>query len=102
MIGYDFDDVITSGITPVRDSVIITGRSFEEAPEVNYYLKEKGIFNPVYYSPHRVGDTLPKNSAKWKVRMLKLLKVDTFYEDDIEQIEIIEECLPNLEIIQIK
>ena len=48
---FDIDGVITVGLYPGPDDVIITGRSYEEAPETYAMLRSKGINNPVYFNP---------------------------------------------------
>lgn len=87
LYGYDFDGVITAGVTPHRSGVIITGRSYEEAPEINDYLKGRGIFNPVYYCPVKFSEKTHEKSAEWKATMIKLLGVTKFFEDEIKQAE---------------
>lgn len=87
--GYDFDGVISIGIIPDRHGVIITGRSFEEAPEINNFLKAKGIFNPVYFNPARFDMRSAEVSGKWKAHMIGLLGVGVFYEDEKVQADII-------------
>ena len=47
---FDCDGVITIGIYPGIDDVIITGRSFEEKEETLSYLKDKDINNEVYFN----------------------------------------------------
>lgn len=48
---YDLDGVISIGLTPRPEDIIITGRSYEEAPETYRYLHKRGIYNAVYFSP---------------------------------------------------
>jgi hypothetical protein len=47
---FDIDGVITVGLYPGPDDVIITGRSFEEAPETYAMLRNKGINNAVFFN----------------------------------------------------
>ena len=50
--GYDFDGVISIGITPRSEhDVIITGRCIDEQDEINAILKERGIKCKVYFNP---------------------------------------------------
>jgi len=89
--GYDFDGVISIGIIPDRHGVIITGRSYEEAPEINNFLRSKGIFNPVYFNPAKFDFRSAEVSGRWKSNMIDLLGVHEFFEDEKVQADIIME-----------
>lgn len=101
-IGYDIDGVITEGIVPLADSVIVTGRSFEEAPETYYMLHSKGIFNAVYFNPVPFIEKTIENSGEWKGKICKLLSITWFYEDDVRQAEIIKSMNKEIQILLIK
>ena len=51
MKGFDCDGVITIGLYPGPNGIIITGRSYEEMPETIKMLDKMGIRNPVYFNP---------------------------------------------------
>jgi len=87
--GFDIDGVITLGVMPTADGVVITGRSYETAPETYKMLRDKGIFNAVYFNPVPHGGTTLENSGRHKAEMINKLGVSTFYEDDIRQYDVI-------------
>lgn len=89
--GYDIDGVITTGSRPRVHDVIITGRSFQEAPETYSMLWRLGIFNPVYFCPLRFEEKTMEASGEWKAHMIKELKLRAFYEDSEVQCAIIRE-----------
>lgn len=94
MCGYDFDGVVSEGMAPtLGSSVIITGRSWNESPQVLSHLHRKGILVPVYFQPISAKDKTLESSALWKAAMIIRLGVDTFFEDDIRQKRIIDETL---------
>ena len=85
MIGYDIDGVITMGVIPEKDAVIITGRSIEEKERTLKMLEDKGIFNKVYFNNVKIIEKTHKVSGKWKAKMIKELKITEFYEDNETQ-----------------
>ena len=87
--GFDIDGVITEGVIPTPDGVVITGRSYETAPETYHMLHKKGIFNPVYFNPVAYGGTSLENSALWKAEVINRVGISKFYEDDPRQYDII-------------
>jgi hypothetical protein len=99
MNGYDLDGVITAGLVPTSDDVVITGRSFEEAPETYKMLRDMGIFNAVYFNPVPFGGKTLENSGDWKAQMAKQLNVAKFFEDDIRQMEIIKNNNPKIDVV---
>lgn len=89
IIGYDIDGVITKGIRPERDAVIVSGRSWQEAPETYKMLHDRGIFNAVYFNPIPFEGKTLDNGAMWKAIMVDLMCIDEFYEDDVRQAQLI-------------
>ena len=92
---FDIDGVITVGIYPGPNDVIITGRSFEEAPETYAMLRSKGINNPVYFNPLPFDKKCRKSSGVHKGMVIELLvragnKVNVHFEDDEVQKQEIE------------
>ena len=89
MIGWDVDGIITEGLVPGIKDVIITGRSYEEAPETIEMLHSKYIFNAIYFNPIPFENKSTASSAIWKATMIRMLNVTTFYEDELKQQKII-------------
>jgi hypothetical protein len=111
--GYDFDGVVSIGITPSSiNDVIITGRCLDDNEKVIKELSRRNIQNTVYYKPilleHTTYHTIENRiqSGKHKAdTILKLreqnINVIRFFEDDEVQIETIKIKIPELEIIKI-
>ena len=92
---YDIDGVITVGITPRPEDIIITGRSYEEAKETLEYLHSRGIYNQVFFNPVRYDEKSRVSSGEHKARILKAFEgmVGKHFEDDIIQKQKIEEVV---------
>jgi len=112
MNGFDFDGVVSIGICPGPEDIIITGRSFDEALYVNGILKERGILNAVYFNPitrekRKTGTTSSrKNSGQHKATVIKMLEengviLDKFFEDDEIQIDEIKKVHSKLKIVHV-
>lgn len=105
---YDLDGVIYMGpnhvgLIPGPDDVIITGRSYEEEPETEYFLNSRGIHNVVYYNPLRFAEKTRESSGHHKATTLLTLlgmgfEVGIHYEDDPIQAEIIRQ-FTNVEVV---
>jgi len=102
MKGYDIDGVITAGIKPESEAVIITGRSYEEAPETYQMLRGLSIFNAVYFNPMSFDKKTPHNAGRWKAEMVKQLKIKEFSEDSELQANEIRKRCPDIIIHLIK
>lgn len=102
LTGYDLDGCITKGLFPEREAVIITGRSWQESEKTYKYLKRKSIYNAVYFNPVDFKDKNPISSAEWKSKMIKMLKVGIFFEDEPLQIKIIKEKVSECIVNQVK
>lgn len=96
--GYDFDGVITHGVKPIGRAYIITGRSHEQAAHTYRQLENLQINCAIYFHPCSRNDITKGNTIEWKKDMIKLLDIDIFYEDDIEQVVLLKELLPHVEI----
>lgn len=101
MNGFDLDGVISIGIYPNENDVIITGRSFEESEETIKYLKSLGIYNNVFYNSVSFNEKTPENSGIHKAKYINLLGIKRFFEDDEDQIKEIKKRCPDVEIIHI-
>lgn len=101
-IAYDFDGVVSEGLFQ-DGAIILTGESEdarEEILEVLGDLKAKAIHHFPY------GEDLDNTNVDvkigiWKAKMLKSLGIEKFYEDSEDQIQIIKELAPNVEIIKV-
>jgi predicted GIY-YIG superfamily endonuclease len=96
--GYDCDGVITLGIYPGPNDVIITGRSFEEKPETLEFLSLRKIDAKVYFSPHRFEEKTRIKSGTHKGETIwKLFKngieIMAFFEDDWDQYNVIKKII---------
>lgn len=95
---FDIDGVITVGLYPGPNDVIITGRSFEEAAETYAMLHSKKIFNPVFFNPLPFDKKTRQSSGEHKAKIIAGLlsagtKVKIHFEDDEVQKEAIEHQL---------
>ncbi len=107
MNGFDCDGVITVGLYPGPDDIIITGRSFEEISETEIMLKNKGILNKVYYNPLKFNDKTRESSGEHKASILNSLRekgqiINIFFEDDEIQKKVIQEQCSWLEVVHVK
>lgn len=111
--GYDFDGVISIGITPRSEhDVIITGRCIDEQEEIKAILKERGIKCKVYFNPmtlaERGNHTVEARtySGKHKAKTIANLldngvNIIRFFEDDPIQYQIIQENLPQIQLVNV-
>ncbi|MCK4307111.1 hypothetical protein KAW50_02665 [candidate division WOR-3 bacterium] len=93
--GYDWDGVADSGMALQEAAPIITGRSFEEAHKI---LIENHV---IYYNPVTYFKKNDRNSAEWKAEMIKRLDIEIFYEDNCEQVKILEKLCPKCLIVKV-
>lgn len=110
---YDFDGVISIGITPrSKKDIIITGRCIDEQKHVKDILKERGIKCKVYFNPMTLverGDhtvearTFSGNHKASTIARLKEegINIVRFFEDDPIQLGLIKESHPELPIVHI-
>lgn len=101
MNSFDIDGVITVGIYPGPDDIIITGRSYEETYETIRMLHDKGIHNEVYFNPLRFEDKTRTTSGVHKARIILGLKPRIHFEDDPVQWEIIERLCPETNVVRV-
>lgn len=95
---FDLDGVISVGIHPGPGDVIITGRSFEEAPETYRYLHSKGIYNAVFFNPlpfdKKTRETSGNHKAATIIRLLNRgNSISVHFEDDEIQMSVIQKAL---------
>lgn len=96
--GYDIDGTLTTGLTPIKPFVIISGRTFAEYNETTKKLAQDA---PVYIrGSGRYGDQ--QHAGEFKAHMINLLGVEEFYEDDQVQIDIIRKSCTKCRIKKVK
>lgn len=108
---FDIDGVIyinkdVGGIYPGPNDVIITGRSFEEIPETEKMLYNRGIYNQVFFNCLQFNDKTRESSGKHKANTIKNLqchgyKVMCHFEDDEIQAAVIRKECPDINVIMI-
>ena len=98
---FDIDGVISIGIHPGPDDVIITGRSFEEYEETAEMLHSKGIYNQVFYSPVPYSEKTREISGHHKARIIKALEIERCFEDDPIQVAIIRALCDNCVVVEV-
>jgi hypothetical protein len=104
--GFDCDGVITVGIYPGPEDIIITGRSIEERPETDIMFSNKGIKNEVYYNPIPFTEKTRESSGEHKARVITKLKeegivIKNFFEDDEIQKAVIERECPWVNVVHV-
>jgi hypothetical protein len=115
VFGYDFDGVVSIGITPSSSQdVVITGRCLDESEIVFDILKKRNILCNVYLNPmllaERGNHTESSRilSAHHKAKTItvlereKICKVVRFFEDDPLQLDILKKFHPDLEYVFIE
>ena len=108
---FDIDGVINmgkyNGLYPSPRDIIITGRSFEERPETEAMLKDKGITNNVYYNSlpfdqkDRVSSGRHKGMTLFKLEEIGY-RFGIHFEDDPIQAKEIKKIMPHIEIVLIQ
>ena len=111
---FDIDGVIyfgegITGVRPCDGDIIITGRPIAEEKETIKMLKERRIYNTVYFNPI-ARDNYQYNrgtSGKFKAGIITTLKklgyeMGMHFEDDPIQIDEIKKDHPELNIIYLK
>lgn len=88
---FDCDGVITLGLYPGPDDVIITGRSYEEREVTKKYLENKNIKNEVFFSNNSFNNKTRIKSGIHKGNTIVLLckfgrEINIHFDDDIVQI----------------
>lgn len=96
--GYDIDGVLTSGIQPIGDFVVISGRTFAEYDD---FAKKAAQLAPVYIrGSGQYGDRV--DAGNFKALTINRLGVTDFFEDDPVQIEIIRKLCPDVQVHEVK
>ena len=95
---FDIDGVISVGLYPGPNDVIITGRSFEEARETYSMLRSRGIRNVVFFNKLPFDRKDRESSGMHKGHTIKELiqsgtQIAVHFEDDEVQKAAIEKVL---------
>ena len=102
MNGFDIDGVISIGIYPGPNDIIITGRSYEEREETIAFLRGRGIMNDVYFNPLPFAEKTRHKSGIHKAWTILRLNPVIFFEDDPIQWQIIEYLCPDVKVVKVK
>lgn len=101
MRSFDIDGVISLGICPGPEDVIITGRSAEEYDETIEMLHSRGIYNQVFFAPWGYDEKTRSKSGEHKAAVINALEITRHFEDDPIQIEIIRKFCHNCTVIEV-
>jgi len=106
MNGYDIDGVITIGLLPQKDDIIISGRSKDELPETIKLIQKLNLDNSFYLNPIPFEQKTREKSGYFKVGMLNVFKemkvdIDKYFEDDPVQADIIEKHCTWISVVRI-
>lgn len=93
--GYDIDGVLTAGVKPQGDYVVISGRLRSSWSNT---VKEIGTTAPIYLRPFGEYDD-HYAAGKWKGMLIEYLGVGVFYEDVPLQASIIKTISPKCKVI---
>jgi len=92
---YDYDGVVTKGIEIEPGAPIITGRSFEEIDRISPEIFGS---HPIYFNPVSIAEKNLAAEIDWKAKMIKLLGVEVFYEDQPEILVNLKRLCPKCQI----
>lgn len=108
---FDCDGVVfineeVGGVYPGRADIIITGRSFEEAPETKEMLHARGIYNRVFFNRTKFDNKTRVGSGLHKAETIKRLQklgytVMCHFEDDEVQADVIRKNCPNVTVVML-
>ena len=104
---FDMDGVLTVGLFPGPDDVIITGRSIEECGETHQWLRKRGIRNMVFFNPLSFDEKTRVSSGWHKANILNKIHetyefdVVNHFEDDEVQAAVIERECPWVNVVRI-
>jgi hypothetical protein len=109
---FDIDGVIFinkhyRGVHPGPHDVLLTGRSYEEMGETFKMLDARGIMNKVIFNPLPFDKKTRESSGVHKGETLKKLinqgyNIGCHFDSDINDLNIIKELNPNLELFLLK
>jgi len=95
---YDYDEVASKGIKMDFNAPIITGRSFEQTDTINPRIV-KG--HPIYFNPITRNEKTFDKEVKWKAEMINRLKIEEFYEDNVDIVNALVKLCSKCKIIKV-
>lgn len=107
---YDIDGVINlgdyDGVYPGQDDILITGKSIEETKNTLKMLRDRGIYNQIFFNPISFDKKTRSSSGKHKAKVIKMLIESGYqhgvhFDDDEIQIEEIKKELPYIQIVHV-
>lgn len=108
---FDIDGVIflnkeVGGVHPAPHDILITGRSFQEVPETRKMLRDRGIFNRVYFNRAKFDDKTRLGSGIHKAETIKRLQrlgyiIMCHFEDDEVQADVIRTRCPEITVVML-
>lgn len=104
---FDMDGVLTVGLYPGPNDIIITGRSIEESAETRTWLRNRGIKNLVLYNPAAFDKKTRESSGQHKAFEIMRLKEENgieivnHFEDDEIQAKVIERECPWINVVRV-
>ncbi len=104
IVGYDFNGVLSTGLQPEQNFIVLTGRDKSENDEINETLEECKFKYKIFNFPGDEEMTDENKDVKvgiWKSKKIKELGIQKFYEDTQNQIDIIKEMNPDVDIFRI-
>lgn len=102
-IGYDYDNVASEQVF-TKGAVVITGRPEEDNDEILETLGENLKPSKIYNYPHDDLEDANGRNIKigiWKAKTIKVLGIEKFFEDEEDQIQIINELAPKTEVVKV-
>ncbi|MCK9370226.1 hypothetical protein M0R04_10000 [Candidatus Dojkabacteria bacterium] len=98
---YDFDGVVTEGILPSKNDIIITGRMKSEHADTMKTMKEVGCPEvPIFYCDMEDADDYMK--AEFKSQTIQEQGVNEFYEDNPTQAQFIQRENPDVKVFIVR
>lgn len=95
--GYDIDGVLTAGVKPKGEFVIVSGRTFAEYDD---FAKRAAQIAPLYIRGVGVyGDRA--SAGMFKADIVEMLGIEEFYEDDALQADLIRQKNPQCNVIEV-
>ena len=94
LVGYDIDGVLTAGIKPEGDYVVVSGRLMKAWKRT---VDQIGLNAPIYLRTFG-RDVDPIAAGHFKASVIALLGIQIFYEDEEAQASVIRQRCPWCEV----
>jgi hypothetical protein len=100
MIGFDFNGVVDTGkyLPTIEDVIITSNHNFDSRRATLEWLRDHGVLCAVYFNPYSHDQV---SGGNWKAEIITKLRIETFYEDDPIQFDIIKSSCPNITLIKV-